>query len=280
MRIEFDIKLNFSDVLIKPIPTSLNSRKEVNIYVSYRCLHSKKVLHGFPVIVANMSCVGTITMAKTLYNSKTFVALHKFIKIEELINFLQSPESTFSFISFGITNEDLEKMKIIKKQVEIKNICLDVANGYMYSFLERIKLVRDLFPETIIMAGNVCEPKGTENIIKSGADIVKCGISNGCFIKGTKIKTKSGVKKIELVCPGDEVLTHKGNYKQVIETHNRLENQRIIEINGIKCTPNHKFYVLHKKHKDIVNNNNLEIYAKWVSAGDINDNYFLIKVTN
>ena len=58
-------------------------------------------------------------------------------------------------------------------------IHIDVANGYMYDFLDAIKKVRDFCPDAIIMAGAVATPEGVENVIKAGADIAKCGIANG-----------------------------------------------------------------------------------------------------
>jgi GMP reductase len=58
-------------------------------------------------------------------------------------------------------------------------ICLDVPNGYLQIFLEKIKEVRKLCPKHIIIAGNVVTNEMTEEIILAGADIVKIGIGPG-----------------------------------------------------------------------------------------------------
>ena len=109
-----------------------------------------------------------------------FVALHKFIEEDRLVNFFNNPESQNSFYTLGL-NDDLEKLDRIKASSKYLNkINLDVANGYMYSFLDYIKKTRQRYPNFIIMAGNVATPEGVENIIKAGADIAKCGIANGC----------------------------------------------------------------------------------------------------
>jgi hypothetical protein len=108
-------------------------------------------------------------------------------------------------------------------------------------------------------------------------DIVKCGIGGGCFIGGTKVITKNGLKNIERVKIGDEVITHKGHLKRVIGTNKRLETNTIININGISCTPNHQFYVILKTEIDLVNDSNIHKYAKWVSAGDLSEDYVLVK---
>ena len=54
-----------------------------------------------------------------------------------------------------------------------------MPNGYLERFLESIKLVRQLCPNHIIIAGNVVTNEMTEEIILSGADIVKIGIGPG-----------------------------------------------------------------------------------------------------
>jgi len=197
MQIDYEIKLEFNEVLIRPKPSELKSRSEVNLNVSYLCKHSNQVILGFPVIVANMSCVGTISMARNLFPHGIFVALHKFIPEDELINFFNSEESKNSFYTIGL-NDDLEKLiRVSNASQHLDKICLDIANGYMYEFLDYIKKIRQKFPNKIIMAGNVATPEGVENIIKAGADIVKCGIGNGNFCE-TKNKAGVGYKQFSV----------------------------------------------------------------------------------
>lgn len=183
---------DFDDVLILPRSSELKSRSEVNLEVSYITKHSKKKISGVPVIVANMASVATINMAKELYNHKMFVALHKFIPGEELVEFLWQKESVYSFVTIGGSDDELTRIQNLSsyKDYDIPYICIDVANGYCYSFLDQIKKVRDAFPKSVILAGNVCTASGVENIIKAGADIAKCGISQG---GGCDTKSMTGV---------------------------------------------------------------------------------------
>ena len=59
--------------------------------------------------------------------------------------------------------------------------CLDVANGYTERFMDFIEQMRqhEATKNSIIIAGNVCTPETTEQIILAGADIVKIGIGPG-----------------------------------------------------------------------------------------------------
>jgi GMP reductase len=174
---------SFNDVHILPKPTELSSRAEPHLEVSYMTKYSRKSFSGLPIIVSNMDYVGTIKMAKALSPYNIYVALHKFCDIKEI----QRYNGSNIFMSFGINESDKEKMLEAKALRLTFPICLDVANGYMYKFLDHIKWARDLFPDSIIMAGNVCTAEGAENIIRAGADIVKAGIGNGSFCLTNKV---------------------------------------------------------------------------------------------
>ncbi len=86
-----------------------------------------------------------------------------------------------------------------------------------------------------------------------------------CFVEDTNIITKNGIKKIKDVKLNDEILTHKGVYckTNLIFQRPYSGDLIIIKINNkeIKCTPNHKFFVLKKSENKprFVKAKNLEI---------------------
>lgn len=194
MKIDPSPKIDFDSVLIKPIPSELTSRSEVDTEVNYITKHSKVLFSGTPICVANMSTVGTIDMAKSLYKHKIWTALHKFYNDkEDIVDFINKDEkSKYSFVSVGESERDLKRLINIQKRIDASiSICFDVANLYRYSALDSLKRIRDQFPKSIIMAGNVATPEGVENCIKAGADIVKVGIGPGSFCE-TRKKTGIG----------------------------------------------------------------------------------------
>jgi GMP reductase len=69
----------------------------------------------------------------------------------------------------------------------IRYVCVDVANGYTESFVRFVKKLRDRHPDLVIMAGNVVTGEMTEELILSGADIVKVGIGPGSVCTTRKI---------------------------------------------------------------------------------------------
>lgn len=188
-KISEDTKLGFSSVQIVPKMTELSSRSEVNLTTTYKSKYSDSVLEGIPIFAANMSTVATPAMANALGKHKIFTCLHKYVEEDDFDNI----DKEYSFLTFGMENLEYIKSKIFKyykNNWTRQKICLDVANGYMWKFIDQINRVREEFPESIIIAGNVCTPEGTEQIIKAGADFVKVGIANG---QGCMTKNVTGV---------------------------------------------------------------------------------------
>ena len=80
----------------------------------------------------------------------------------------------------GIKKEDFQNLdKVLKEFNFFKFICIDVANGYTEHFTNFIKSVRDKYPTKTIIAGNVVTADMTQELVLSGADIVKVGIGPG-----------------------------------------------------------------------------------------------------
>lgn len=177
MKIEHDIKLDFSDVLIRPKRSTLSSRSEVNIIREFTFKHSGKKWFGVPIIVSNMDTTGTIKMAQSLQKHKIITCLHKYHKADDIP---QDLDRDYYSISTGISKEDLERLDDIMEKVNPEFITIDVPNGYSTFFLETCKLIREKYPNKTIIAGNVCTREIVEELAINGRiDIVKTGIGSG-----------------------------------------------------------------------------------------------------
>lgn len=285
MKIDNVAQLDFDDVLLKPQRTTLRSRQDVLVERDFYFYHSSKKWHGVPVMCANMSFAG-LNLAQKLAKYHIITCLHKYHSVELIKAFFDKFDPMTEFYdnllnyiwpSFGYSDEDLRKIEELKTYN--LNLCIDVPNGHIDSFVDYCAKIRNICPNAIIMAGNVTDPASTQElIIHGGVDIVKTQIGPGCFISGTKIKTKNGYKPIDKIKVGEFVLTHTGEYKKVIGTKVREETESIIDINGIKCTKEHRFYVIHKRDVDKINDHNIHKYAKWIMAQELSDEYFLIQI--
>lgn len=93
----------------------------------------------------------------------------------------------------------MSKLQHILKEIpNIPFICIDVANGYSESFVHFVRQVRHMFSDKTIMAGNVVTGEMTEELILSGADIVKVGIGPGSVCT-TRKKTGVGYPQLSAV---------------------------------------------------------------------------------
>lgn len=192
-RIDNDIKLDFKDVLLRPKRSTLKSRSDVELNRSITFRNSKKTCEGIPVIAANMDTVGTFEMANALALQKCFTAIHKHYSIDEWKKFGDEHPETLEYtcVSSGTSANDFERLQAIIAAVpKLQFICLDVANGYSEVFVECVKKVRKTFPDHTILAGNVVTGEMVEELLLSGADIIKVGIGPGSVCTTRK---KAGV---------------------------------------------------------------------------------------
>ena len=277
MRIEDEVKIDFKDVLIRPKRSKLNSRSEVDLNRTFTFKHSKKTWTGVPIMASNMDGVGTFAMAKALQNHNMFTCLVKSYEKDDWIANGNDLDIEYFAVSTGTSQKDLDKLRISRIVSHPHFICVDVANGYSEHFGDFVAKIRDLHPSCTIIAGNVVTADMTQELILRGADIVKVGIGPGCWLPGELVNTNRGFLPIEEVEIGDEVKTHKNRWRKVIDVLSYNNDKPIISINGMKSTSNHEYYVLHKKHKDVVSDNNLEEYAEWISAENLTKDYLLLK---
>uniref|UniRef100_G3TC18 GMP reductase n=1 Tax=Loxodonta africana TaxID=9785 RepID=G3TC18_LOXAF len=199
--IDNDVKLDFKDVLLRPKRSTLKSRSEVDLTRSFSFRNSKQVYTGIPIIAANMDTVGTFEMAKVLCKFSLFTAVHKHYSLGQWKEFAtQNPDCLEHLAaSSGTGSSDFEQLEQILEAIpQVKYICLDVANGYSEHFVEFVKDVRKHFPQHTIMAGNVVTGEMVEELILSGADIIKVGIGPGSVCT-TRKKTGVGYPQLSAV---------------------------------------------------------------------------------
>jgi GMP reductase len=208
MRIIDEQKLNFSDVLIVPKRSTLSSRKDVKLERSFKTRNDNKI-NGIPIIASNMA-TGNFNMLSTLAMTNMFTAIAKHHNKDWYsLKDLALHEALFNgFYTIGMCDEEFFELIKFADYLRNKNehmdgrsleyhlkICVDIANGYSQKFADFIHSIREQFPNNIIMAGNVCTPEMTQELVLAGADIVKIGIGPGSQCT-TRLKTGCGYPQI------------------------------------------------------------------------------------
>jgi len=187
---------------------------------------------GIPIVAANMDTVGTFETAKTLakYRMLTCISKHydgdvwthklngygiwknkeqreaneKDWKYDRESDNWQNRIYEHISPSIGIKydpekTDDIDYLNNITWNFyHTRFVCIDAANGYTSRFCDFIKRVREEHPALIIIAGNVVTGEMTEEILLSGADIVKVGIGGGSVCT-TRVQTGVGYPQLSAV---------------------------------------------------------------------------------
>jgi GMP reductase len=197
MRIEEDVKFDYGDVLIRPKRSTIVSRSQVNLERTIKFPNSKQQWTGIPIIAANMDTIGTYEVYQVLSTYKIITAFHKFYTVDDFR--AMNLDKEYFMISTGISSSDLERVKAIIDAIDVKFICIDIANGYLESLIEFSSVVRKLYPDKVLVAGNVVSKEITEELIlRGGVDIVKVGIGPGSACT-TRLQTGVGIPQLSAV---------------------------------------------------------------------------------
>ena len=200
MRIEEDLKLDYSDVLFRPKRSTLSSRKDVNLMRTYKFKYSNYEWSGIPIMAANMDGVGELGVAESLSEFGMITSLTKQHDVKKIKQYKKIKKIYQNIaLSIGIKKEDFDRLdKVLKEFNFIKFICIDVANGYSEHFSKFVKSIREKYPTKTIIAGNVVTADMAQELVLSGADIVKVGIGPGSVCT-TRIQTGVGYPQLSAV---------------------------------------------------------------------------------
>jgi len=207
VRIDYNLHLDYSDVLLKPKRSTLNSRRDVEMTRDFTFRNSKKQLTCIPIIASNMDGVGTMSMARVLQDYKMLTVIRKHYTFKDWTSWQCSGLKTFKYVSACIgtgaiwdeQSQDYQTLKqVMAEYPEVPAITIDVANAYHEQFVDFVKRIRSEYPDKIIIAGNVVSPEMTEELIINGADVVKIGIGPGSVCT-TRTQTGVGVPQFSAI---------------------------------------------------------------------------------
>ena len=198
MIIEDDLKLDYSDVLIRPKRSTLTSRFDVDLERTYTFYHSGLEWTGVPIMASNMDNTGTFEMHEALSQSGMVTCIARHYNRNGKLWFGANHKNKLCVMS-GISDLEIsEIIGVVTTFPDIAFVGLDVANGYTINFVNTIKYLREQLPDVTIIAGNVVTADMTAEVILAGADIVKVGIGGGSVCT-TRIKTGVGYPQLSAV---------------------------------------------------------------------------------
>ncbi len=92
---------------------------------------------------------------------------------------------------------------------EVDVIVVDTAHGHSQGVLDRVRWVKQNYPDVQVIGGNIATAAAAEALVKAGADGVKVGIGPGSICT-TRIVAGVGVPQISAVANVAEFLKDKG----------------------------------------------------------------------
>jgi len=181
-----DFLLSYDTVTLSPRHSSLSSRSKADPSVNL-CGWKFKL----PIVPANMEDIIGVSNAKWLSENGFFYIYHRFGKENE-----QHPQLTpYSFvelanrtdenwklisISTGVGEDSLSELKHMKaRDFRIDFITIDVAHADHDNVEPIINFIRQNFPQTKLIVGNVATATGVQYLTKLGVDAIKVGIGGG-----------------------------------------------------------------------------------------------------
>ena len=183
MRIANEVALDFSDVLLKPKRSTIESRKDVDLTRTFKFRWSENEWTGVPIISANMKSVTTPNVSAKMQEHRMLACLPK----------------GEDALPGDNRNQVIPSVGINGLVCPTNWVAVDVPNGYMESVVDFTKKLREGYgPAVTLIVGNVVTSEQTEALLLAGADIVKVGIGSGAACS-TRIKTGVGMPQLSAV---------------------------------------------------------------------------------
>lgn len=174
-------EINYGDVYLVPKRTIVDSRKECDTSVQFGPRR-----FDMPVYAANMKSVVDEQTCEYFASRGWFYTIHRFNLDPVRFTADMQEKGLFSSISMGVTDESYQQVAALKAAgVTPEYITLDIANGWCVRAERMIKHLKDTFPNTFLIGGNIATGEAARDLETWGVDAVKAGIAGGrvCITK-------------------------------------------------------------------------------------------------
>ena len=121
--------------------------------------------------------------------------------IEKVIEFPNSAKDSQGRLlcgaAVGVTADtELRVEKLVEAGIDA--LVIDTAHGHSKGVLNQVEHIRSLYPDLVIIAGNVATKEATVDLIEAGASVVKVGIGPGSICT-TRVVAGVGVPQITAI---------------------------------------------------------------------------------
>ncbi|MXZ45106.1 MAG: IMP dehydrogenase [Gammaproteobacteria bacterium] len=108
------------------------------------------------------------------------------------------------------TSVDTDERVSALVDAEVDVLVVDTAHGHSRGVLDRIRWIKQSFPQIQVVGGNVATAEGAQEIIEAGVDAVKVGIGPGSIcttriVSGVGVPQVSAISDVSKVAKSEEV---------------------------------------------------------------------------
>lgn len=191
--------MRFEKVTSKPVSELMTSKNLIVANESTDFAQAEDILQShkiekLPVVDANNRLVGLIT-----YKDILKIKLRPDACKDKLGRLRVAA-------AVGVTNDCLERVSALVA-VGVDAVVLDSAHGHSIRIIEKLKEIKQQFPNLDVVAGNIVTADAALALAKAGADAVKVGIGPGSICT-TRVIAGVGVPQITAIM--DVALALKG----------------------------------------------------------------------
>lgn len=108
------------------------------------------------------------------------------------------------------TSADTDERVSALIDAEVDVLVVDTAHGHSRGVLDRIRWIKQSFPQIQVIGGNVATAEGAQEVINAGADAVKVGIGPGSIcttriVSGVGVPQVSAISEVSKIAKTEEV---------------------------------------------------------------------------
>lgn len=174
-------ELNYGDVYLVPKKTVVDSRKECDTSVQFGPRR-----FDMPVYASNMKSVVCAETSELFAVRNWFYTMHRFNVDAVAFTRAMQDKGLFASISVGVNDDTLEQLAALKQAgLTPEYMTLDIANAWCVKAERMIKHIKQTFPETFLIGGNIATGEAARDLESWGCDAIKAGIAGGrvCITK-------------------------------------------------------------------------------------------------
>ncbi|ELZ25027.1 GMP reductase [Halosimplex carlsbadense 2-9-1] len=168
--------LSYGDVLLVPQRSPVDSRSDVDL--STRLTDDIELDN--PLLSAPMDTVTGPDAAIAIGRAGGFGTIHRFMTVDEQAAAVERVVEAGQPVGAAVgIAEDAAARTAALVDAGVDCVMVDVAHGHLDRCLDTVERLREEFPDTDLVVGNVATPQGVRDLAAAGADCVKVGIGPG-----------------------------------------------------------------------------------------------------